>query len=181
MSPTNCDSNNCHRHLCSQKKNLDIDLYGHSCATFDITSENFPWPTQTIVILCFDEIGRKFCFSYDGDVPGELTEIAESNFGHWTAGLTRYKQNLMTVGGIGWDGSHQNTELMERNKNGNFTWSVIESDFIFTPSQKISYHSLITIPASYKSEEYVLLIGGLGGQAVDYGWASDYGHVITRL
>ena len=78
----------------------------------------------------------------------------------------------MTVGGIGWDGSHQNTELMERNRNGIFEWSVIESDFIFTPSEKITYHSLITIPNSYKNEEYVLLIGGLDG---------DYGQVIFLL
>ena len=114
----------------------------------------------------------QFCFSYDDDVPGKLTEITESNFGHWTGGLTRYKENLITVGGMGWSASHQKTEIMGRNKNGNFTWSVIESDFIFTPSQKITYHSLITIPNSYKNENYVLLIGGLDG---------EYGHVIFRL
>ena len=120
----------------------------------------------------FDSIGVKFCWSYDDDVPGHLTEIADSNVGHWTGGLTRYGENLITVGGIGvWD-THQKTELMERKQNGNFTWSVIESDFIFTPSQMISYHSLITIPKSNKNEEYVLLIGGLEG---------TYGEVIFLL
>ena len=88
----------------------------------------------------------EFCWSYDDDVPGHLTEISDSNFGHWTGGLTRYKENLITVGGYDWTSAHQKTELMARNQNGNFTWSAIESDFIFTPSQKISYHSLITIP-----------------------------------
>ena len=114
----------------------------------------------------------QFCFSYDDDVPGKLTEIVDSNFGHWTGGLTRYKENLITVGGMGWSGSHQSTELMKQKKDGNFTWSVIESDFIFTPSEKITYHSLITIPNSNKNEEYVLLIGGLDG---------DYGQVIFLL
>ena len=134
-----------------------------SCSTFDIISENFPWSTKTIVILCFDGIGNKYCWSFDGDVPGKLTEISDSNFGHWTGGLTRYNKNLITVGGMGWSGTHQETELMERNQNGTFTWSVLKSDFIFTPSKKISYHSLITIPTSYENEEYALLIGGIDG------------------
>ena len=39
----------------TKKKNLDNELQGHSCSTFDITSETFPWTTKTIVILCFDQ------------------------------------------------------------------------------------------------------------------------------
>ena len=65
----------------------------------------------------------------------------------------------MTVGGLG----DKNTEIMERKRNGAYTWSVVEQDFEFNKDKELSHHSLVSIPSSQTYEEYVLLIGGTGG------------------
>ena len=49
------------------------------------------------------------------------------------------------------------TEIMERKKNGDFCWTIVEPK-VFV---KVKEHSLVTIPPSDFNEEYVLLIGGL--------------------
>ena len=89
--------------------------------------------------------------------------------------MAKYKKNLVTVGGN--DSGRESlpeastsdffayysnlekkeaTEIMER-KNGTFIWSVVESNLF----EDLNGHSLLTIPPSEITEEYVLLIGGL--------------------
>ena len=92
------------------------------------------------------------CFSYDG----ELNSIANSNSTHWQAGLAKYKNKLITVGGYHLEGSNSGrTEQMERMKNGTFIWSVVAHRF-----SSAQDHSLVTVPPSDMNEEFVLLIGG---------------------
>ena len=49
---------------------------------------------------------------------------------------------------------------MGRDRNGTYTWSVVEPDFEFNKQKELSHHSLVNIPPSQTNEEYVLLIGG---------------------
>ena len=85
----------------------------------EITSEYFPWFKTHVVILCFDYVHRKSCYSFDG----ELTYIGKSNYDHYFGGLTKYKTNLLTVGGLY---VNQNTEIMKIEANKNFSWSIVE-------------------------------------------------------
>ena len=79
---------------------------------------------------------------------------------HCYGGLAKYKTNLLTVGCSGqmknkWSNGKQATEIMQRN-NDTFIWSVVDSN-LFADVQE---HSLVTVPPSEITEEYVLLIGG---------------------
>ena len=136
----------------TKMKDLKIDLIYPSCSSFEISSEYFPWLSKNIVILCFAGGKEKSCFSFDD----KLTYIGDSKFPHQFGGLTTYKGYLITVGGD----ETQKTELMERHKNGIFSWPENKSDFKFTEGSVIAGHSLVTIPSSHLNEEYVLLIGG---------------------
>ena len=104
------------------------------------------------MIICFDYDHRNSCFSFDG----EINHIGDSNYDHHEGGLTRYNNNLITVGGIR---TSPETEIMKRMKNGTFIWSVVESAY-FRQLDRMMWHSLVTIPSSQTHEEYVLLIGG---------------------
>ena len=79
---------------------------------------------------------------------------------HCYGGLAKYKTNLLTVGCSGqmknkWSNGKQATEIMQRN-NDTFIWSVVDSN-LFADVQE---HSLVTVPPSKITGEYVLLIGG---------------------
>ena len=126
-----------------------------SCSSLEITSEHFPWFKTNVVILCFDYFHPKSCYSFDG----ELTYIGESNYAHFCGGLTKYKTNLLNVGGY----DNQKTEIMKIDANKNFSWSIVEPDFKFTRAKWIVDHSLVTVESSDFNEEYVLLIGGITG------------------
>ena len=132
---------------CPLNSDLDVQIGRASCNSFEITSG---WYSETVVILCFDEYRSQSCYSFDGTIK----YIGDSNYFHHNGGLTKYKRNLITVGGCCM--STGDTELMERTKNGTFIWSVVESDRF----QMVQEHSLVTIPPSDMTEEYVLLIGG---------------------
>ena len=141
----------------TQMRDLEIGISAASCSSFDITSNYFPGFSKNIVVLCFAFFNKKTCYSFDG----KQINIGDSNYPHWEGGLTKYKRTLLTISGI-W--SPQKTELLKRNRNGTFIWSVVESEFIFTEGHHISYHSLVTIPISDFNEEYVLRIGGVSDQ-----------------
>ena len=159
----------------TQKKDLDIGFQQAACSSFKMTTDYFSWSSMDIVVLCFGaddgaEWAGQSCYSFHD----ELTYIGDSNFPHAFGELTNYKQNLLTVGGLG--GSHT-TELLKQNKNGSFIWSQVRSDFQFTGKNSPRYsfdsykslhrpedftgHSLVTVPPSDVHEEYVLLIGGV--------------------
>ena len=72
----------------------------------------------------------------------------------------KYKRNLVTLGGT----KNQKTEVMERNSNGTFVWTTLESDFEFS-ERSIESHSLVNIESSHVHEEYILLIGGMNFDA----------------
>ena len=76
--------------------------------------------------------------------------------------MTKYKSNLMTVGGE----YNQMTEILKIDENKNFSWSVVESYFEFTLGEYIRDHSLVTVESSDINEEYVLLIGGWNGRQI---------------
>ena len=92
---------------------LDVAFRSPSCSSFEIIYDNFPWSLQDIVILCFGPLSKS-CYSFDG----KTNYISDSKFDHWRGGLTKYKNNLITVGGFLTRGD---TELMERKKYGTFT------------------------------------------------------------
>ena len=138
----------------TKKEDLEIGFRRHSCSSFEITSDNFPW-FQTNVILCFDLYRQKSCYSFDG----KLTFLAFSNYEHSQQGLSKYKENILTVGH--WN--NQKTEILKMGANKIFSWSVAEPDFKFNPSYWIRGHSFVTVESSYLNEECVLLIGGHDG------------------
>ena len=136
---------------------LKFGMIDPSCSNFEMTSEYFPWFKTNVVILCFGYGRERSCYSFDG----KLNHIGDSNFGHWYGGLTKYKQTLLTAGGRASAlNDFQKTEILKLDRNRNFTWSVVEPEFKFTPGKWISGHSLINVESSDVSEEYVLLIGG---------------------
>ena len=114
-----------------------------------------------MVLLCFNFYHQKSCYSFDG----ELTYIADSNYEHVFGKLTKYKESYMTLGGGKLAGgkmiANQKTEILNRDENNKFSWSVFETDVIFTRAKGISGHSLVTVESSDIHEEYVLLIGGI--------------------
>ena len=143
--------------LCSLNSDLDIGFYEASCSVFETTSKYFPWFSENIVILCFGLHNYKSCYSFDG----ELNYIDESNSVHYLGGLAKYRNNLITVGHAR---SSADTELMRREKNGNFIWSIVDSNDLYRSFHIEEYssvtHSLVNIPPSDINEEYVLHIGG---------------------
>ena len=137
----------------TQKEELEIGFQRAYCSSLEITSEHFPWFKTNIVILCFDKLHQKSCYSFDG----ELTYIGDSNYHHSRGGLTKYKTNLLAVGGYK---ANQKTEIMKIDAHKTFSWSIVEPDFKFTRAKCIFGHSLVTVESSDNNEEYVLLIGG---------------------
>ena len=85
----------------TRQHDLEIGFDGPSCSTFEITSQNFPWLTKNVVVLCFDALRSTSCYSFDGNSIGELSNktMGNSKFGHYNGGLIKYKQSLLTVGG----------------------------------------------------------------------------------
>ena len=146
----------------TQKKDLEIGFWVPSCSSFKMTSKYFPWFEKDMVLLCFNGYyhNQTSCYSFDG----ELSDIADSNHEHVFGKLTKYKKSFMTVGGGKLSGGkmiiNQKTEIMSREENNKFSWSVVDTDFIFTRAKGISGHSLVTVESSDINEEYVLLIGG---------------------
>ena len=111
----------------------------------------------------------KSCYLFDG----ELTYIGDSHYEHVVGALTKFNGKLLSVGGkylsnlddfedyadieeIG----NQKTEILTRDENQNFSWSLVEQDFEFTEGDFIYHHSLVTVESSDINQEYVLLIGG---------------------
>ena len=137
----------------TKKEDLEIGLYRPECSTFEMTGEHFPWLKINVVILCFDINYIMPCFSFDG----QLNYICDSNYEHIGGGLTKYKENLLTVSGY-W--TNQKTEILRMTETKNFSWSVVEPYFKFAPGDYICHHSLVTVESSDINEEYVLLIGG---------------------
>ena len=90
--------------------------------------------------------------------------VGDSNFGHYLGGLIKYKRSLLTVGGT----RNQITEILERNSNGTYKWSIIEPGFAFTRRRSIQSHSLMNIKSSDMNEEYVLLSGGMDSDPAYY-------------
>ena len=79
----------------TKKDDLGIGFYKPSCSSFELTSESFPRFQTNVVILCFDMYHRYSCYSFDGQL---TLHIVDSNHVHWSGGLTKYKDNLLTVG-----------------------------------------------------------------------------------
>ena len=142
----------------TKQKDLEIRFEGPACSSFQMTSEYFPWFSNTVVILCFDIHHRNSCYSFDG----KLTFFSNSNYDHFFGGLTKYDGSLLTVGGtaVGFFLGNQKTEILKINETKNFIWSVVEPDFKFTQGEYIAGHSVMTVPSSDINEEYVLVIGG---------------------
>ena len=141
----------------TQKEDLDIGMKFHACSTFLPLSKE-------IVILCFpktttmhfsDDMEYSACFLFDG----KITYIGQTNFRHFQGTLTQYKKNLIAIGD---NRQSYKTEIMERQANGSLIWSEVKYDFKL-PYEKLTDFSLITIPATDFSEEYVLLTGGMVG------------------
>ena len=67
-----------------RQHNLDIKFWKPSCSSFDIISEYFPWLSKNIVVLCFSINHESFCYSFDGNSIGEISNatIDKSNFEH---------------------------------------------------------------------------------------------------
>ena len=146
----------------TKKEDLEIEIWNPSCSSFAISSEYFPWSKSFIVILCFDVIHQRSCYSFDG----KLTYIVDSHYGHlFGGGLVKYKGNLLTVGGAFISDNkltyrNQQTEILRR-EDKKFRWSIIEPFFKFTQGEHISGHSLVTVESSDITKEYVLLLGGI--------------------
>ena len=150
--------------------NLDTGFQFPVCTSLEITSE-YPFIFQaSFVVLCFDQNRSKSCYLFDD----KLTYVGDSNYDHLDGGLTKYKNNFLTVGGGRLDYgylpvNHQKTEIIniseiiniiiKPDENQKFSFFV-EQDFNFFASNEISCHSLVTIESSSINEEYVLLIGG---------------------
>ena len=151
-----------------KKEDLEIGFRRPSCRSFEMTSEHFPWFQTNIAVLCFDRHHSKSCYSFDA----KLTYIGDSYFDHFRGGLTRYKNNLLTVGGgvesesnfyVEYDErNNQKTEILQRDIHGGFSWIVVDQDFKFIEGNQIKGHSLVTVKSSDINEEYVLLVGGFG-------------------
>ena len=145
-----------------KKENLEIGFYKHSCRSFEMTSEYFPWSKENFVILCFGVITEKSCYSFNGT---GLTYIGDCNYGHNNGGLTKYDGNLLTCGGASYAyrriNGNQKTEILKIDESKPISWSVVELDFEFTLGEYIMDHSLVTVESTGVNEEYVLLIGGL--------------------
>ena len=138
----------------TKKDDLEIELNHPLCSSFEIPSEYLPWFKTNVVILCFAVTYEKSCFSFNGK---QLTYTGDSNYEHLYGGMTKYKENLLAVGGE----YNQMTEIFKIDETKNFSWSIIESDIKFTPGRYINCHSLVTVQTSDINEEYVLLIGGV--------------------
>ena len=158
----------------TKMENLDIGFDRPSCSSFEITSAHFSWLSKNIVILCFPYNNAKSCYSYDG----KIKHLGDSNFYHNRGGLTKYRSNLLTVGG-----NDIKTELMERKKNGSYIWSEAESDAIFSQYEYIHGHSLVTIPSHGINDEYILLIGGIkaNGEYIELGEPASFIMKRTRI
>ena len=141
----------------TKKDDLEIEFMNPSCSSFEITSENFPWFKTNFIILCFGDSLTQSCYSFDG----KLTYIGDSTYKHNHGVLTKYKGNLLTVGGYKYI---QKTEIMKKEENKKLQWSAVESDFNFTRGEWICGHSLVTVESSIINEEYFLLIGGYNDQ-----------------
>ena len=93
-----------------------------------------------------------------------MTFMGDSNYNHYRGGLTKYKENLLAVGGsdpsLGQVLGNKKTEIMKIEDNKNSSWSVVEPDIKFSQGEEIYSHSLVTVKSSGINEEYVLLIGG---------------------
>ena len=112
----------------TKMKNLNVGFYFPSCSNFEITSDNFPWSSKNIVILCFTPDKAKSCYSFDG----EISFIGESLYSHSGpnnagpgGGLAKYRGKLITAGG----GYIMKIEIMERKKNGTYIWSESDAKF----------------------------------------------------
>ena len=147
----------------TKKEDLDTGFQFPVCTSLEITSEYSFIFQANFVVLCFDrsnENRSKSCYLFDD----KLTYVGDSNYDHLDGGLTKYKNNFLTVGGGRLDYgylpvNHQKTEIIKREENQKFRFFV-QQDFNFTESNEISCHSLVTIESSSINEEYVLLIGG---------------------
>ena len=150
------------------KGNLEFRFTSPACSSIEFTSDYFPWFQKNVVILCFDKFDPKKCYSFDG----KLTYIGDSYYEHSYGGLTKYKTNLLSVGGCYLKGGpfggpfdgNQKTEILKIRENKNNSLSIIsqfvEHDFEFTRAKRIFCHSLVTVGSYDINEEYVLLIGG---------------------
>ena len=144
----------------TKKEDLDIPFRSPYCSSFEMTAEYFTWSKTNAVILCFDFYHERSCYSFNG----KLNYIGDSNYDH-ALGLARYKSNLLTLGGYYSEEEmktvNQETVILTRDKNKNFSWSVVEPvDFKFTPGKYITGHSMVTVEPSDINEEYVLFLGG---------------------
>ena len=135
----------------TKKEDLEIGFEDATCISFEMTSEYFSWFQTSFVILCFDAMRYKSCYLFDGT----LTYIVDSNYEHMFGLMTRYRDNLLTVGAL----YNQKTEIMKIDEIRNFDWFVVEPDFNFTPGKSITGHSLVTVESSDINKEYVLLLG----------------------
>ena len=155
----------------TKQKDLAFEFDFPSCSSFEIASDSLSWFSTNVVVICFNSMS-KGCYLFDG----ELKYINDAEFSHNGGGLTKYKKNLITVGHFeGFYGglSNQKTEMMERNKNGSFTWFEVKPEFKFSSGPWFAFHSLVTIPLSSFNEEYVLLIGGTSFIGIDLPSSKD--------
>ena len=102
----------------TKKEDLEIGFGFPSCISFEIPSKHFSWFKINVVILCFGSIHQKSCYIFDG----KLTYIGDSNYSHDQGGLTKYKGNLLTVGGYK---NNQKTEIMKKEENDILKWSAV--------------------------------------------------------
>ena len=86
--------------------------------------------------------------------------IFDSTYEHYKGGLAKYRTKLLTFGD---HYANLKTEIMESSQDGNFTWSVVDTDFPYTNGELMMEYSLVTVETAAVNDEYVLLIGGLKG------------------
>ena len=103
----------------------------------------------------------KDCYYFDGN---ELFISESTSLNHFASKLGHYKDQLITVGG----NDNAETEILTLQAE-KMTWKFgggrnvstgdITSNFILSPKNIINRYSMVNIPKSISSEEFLLLLG----------------------
>ena len=74
----------------TKMKDLDVSFENPLCSSFEITSNNFPWFSKNIVVLCFKVDKPTSCYSFDGKInyisqgfPTFGDQTANTNYPLW--------------------------------------------------------------------------------------------------
>ena len=137
-------------------ENLATNFQFPQCSTFDIS--NSQSGNKEVVLLCFDWEHEKYCYQF---ADGKLTHFIDANESHHSARLGKYKDQLITVGGV----TNQKTETLCRSYNGRYKWT-LRPEYNFAPTGDIFDYSMVNVQKMGSHEEYLLLIGGKYGDNV---------------